>query len=352
MDTERIFFPTQSEPNAVAVLAAVEHLCRQAEWRLTRIIENDSQQSPDHMRYHQNQDDCDPGMVELEARVGIIGPTGRFEAGINPQLHEQFYRKMPKDPKCPWFKSHDIEETHDYFYTNKDNVHIRDTVHYSKDGIHVIHISKQNLAKVDIEVPGANCDIRVALSTEEPVDNGSLPDKVEPYLVRIKRRHLFEYVSREMKQSTFNFVFTWSWSGKSREEAERNQRQHPFDPTCEFEIECIHPMRYRQFHGQQHKFVAESLLRKVLGFLSTGNVPFVTPIQTENYYLPMLKLRQIMDIDSNGNVIPVWKSNNNNNNNKNINSTKSPISNSNSNSKNNGTLRQNKRRKIGLNGDD
>ncbi len=79
------------------------------------------------------------------------------------------------------------------------------------------------------------------------------------------------------------------------------QKQRPHDPVCEFEIECLHPMRYRQHHGQQYKFVAESLLRKMLGFLPPGGTT------AEDYYLPKLMLRQIMDLDTTGVVVPVWR---------------------------------------------
>lgn len=276
-------------------LAAIASLCRQAECRWSQMLEEGL--ISDKGR--------DTPVVELEARVGTICSSGRFEAGITPQLHQQFYEKMPhkNGDQCPWFQSHPIEETHDYFYRDKDGIEVRDTVRFLPEKtIQVVHIHKQSISKIDIEIPEAPCDVRVSLATEVLVDEDSLPEKVEPHFVRIKRRHVFEYVSRDMRNPAWNFVFTWSWSGRSRGEAEMNQRQRPYDPVCEFEVECVHPMRYRQVHNQQYEYVAESLLRKVLGFLPPGGQA------TEERFLPRLQLRQIMDINATGAVVPVWKS--------------------------------------------
>ena len=278
-------------------IPAIASLCRQAECRLSQMLEEGL--------ITDKGDIGNTPIVELEARVGTICSSGRFEAGITPQLHQQFYEKMPhkNGDQCAWFRSHPIEETHDYFYRDKDGIEVRDTVHFLPEkGLHVVHIHKQNISKIDIEIPEAPCDIRVSLATEVSVDEDNLPEKVEPHFVRIKRRHLFEYVSRDMRQPAWHFVFTWSWSGKSREEAEMNQRQRPYDPVCEFEVECVHPMRYRQVHNQQYEYVAESLLRKVLGFLPPGGHA------TEERFISHLLLRQIMDINSTGAVVPVWKS--------------------------------------------
>lgn len=276
-------------------VTAVANLCRQAEYRLSQMLEEGTL--------------SDKGsLVELEARVGTICSSGRFESGITPQLHQQFYDKMPHEntDQCPWFRAHPIEETHDYFYRDKNGRDVRDTVHFLPEkGLRIEHIHKQTISKIDIEIPDAPCDIRVSLATEIAVQEDSLPEKVEPHHVRIKRRRLFEYISRDMRHPAWNFAFTLSWSGKSRESAEMAQRQRPYDPVCEFEVECLHPMRYRQVHNQQYDYVAESLLRKVLGFLPPGGYA------TEERFLPRLILRQIMDIDTTGAVVPVWKSSNN-----------------------------------------
>jgi len=288
-------------------LPAVASLCRQAECRLSKIVEEGVLSTC--LSGEGGPTTTTPSalapVVELEARVGTICSSGRFEACITPQLHQQFYNKMPlkNEDECPWFRGHPIEETHDYFYRDKDGVEVRDTVRFPSDSdrTYVTHIHKQSISKIDIEIPDAPCDIRVSLATELPIDKNNLPIKVEPHHVRIKRRHVFEYTSRDMRHPAWNFVFTWSWSGKSREQAEMNQRQRPYDPVCEFEVECVHPMRYRQVHSQDYEYVAESLLRKVLGLLPPGGHAM------EERFLPQLRLRQIMDIDSTGAVVPVWK---------------------------------------------
>lgn len=112
--------------------------------------------------------------------------------------------------------------------------------------------------------------VRMALALEQPIQTELLPKSVIPNMFRIKRTHSFEYYSRDMDESVWVYSFSWCWQGRTRSEAESKQFSASELPLCELEVECTNPSKYRQRYCQMHRYVAQSLLMKLLSLLVTS----------------------------------------------------------------------------------
>lgn len=239
--------------------------------------------------------------VELEIRAGRLSSNGQFDASVPPSIFNQLYAMFPKTAEdvkeMHWFKDVGvIDECHDYYYYltkqelcrytddlagAEDVIEVRDRVRFvcapgstTAAADDVKHIIKRNISKADFKAPGLLMDMRVALSVEYHVPDGvyRVAKIVKPHVVRIKRTHTYQYVSRDMPGPTWNYVFSWCWQGATRVEAETKLRFQPDNPTsCELEIECLTPSEYKLAHAfEGHAFVAESMLRKMINLLVFG----------------------------------------------------------------------------------
>jgi hypothetical protein len=211
--------------------------------------------------------DREDALVELETRMGQI-QQNKFVPGLSKPLFDRVLRLIHS--YRGWSKVTPWTEIHDFFYDGLDNEPIRTTVMFDETQrkLHQRHIRKKKIASLDLK-SHKEIDIRIALAVEEDLDPSIIPEIVEPNLVRIKQRRSYYYTPSGMTDPAWVFDLTLTWQGSTKEEAELNQKE--IDPVMEVECECLSPMLYRQHKQEDHKYVAQSLLRKVLDFFPPPN---------------------------------------------------------------------------------
>lgn len=203
-------------------------------------------------------------LIELETRMGRITTKG-FEPGVKKLVFERVLTLIHSSRG--WSKVTPWIETHDYFYDGYDNEPVRTTVIFDESmrKIRQRHIRKTKIASIDLKSnDNAEIDIRIGLAVEQDIDISIIPEIVEPYLVRIKQRRSVYYTPSGMSDPVWVYDLTMNWHGETKEEAEMNQKH--CEPIYEIECECVSPGTYRQHKQEDYKFVARSLLLKILDF--------------------------------------------------------------------------------------
>ena len=166
-----------------------------------------------------------------------------------------------------WVKKAVDCDAHDYFYTDTCGQKVRTSVHFGETHVSVEHVHKVGVAACDIKLLSHACDARVSYKREEAVDASVLPDMVEPYLVRLKKRHSFWL-------DKWRFDLTQVWSGVTRSIAEANQARNFC--TFEVEVECVCPPS--QLLTMSAEYIALSMLLKLWSLLGGGKPVRMLPL--------------------------------------------------------------------------
>ena len=168
------------------------------------------------------------------------------------------------DACADWSEKTDIEETVDFFYTvdlNGETVSVRTTRSVGKEGgVHCDHVKKQPVRQTFVSLAGCPSiagRAKIVFSTEEHIDEGSLPGLTSTTQVRIKHR-------RSWLWGLWRFDMTKCWQGATYSSATQN-RDNNFGTSYECEIELVSPKQYVNSHSNE--YIALSLLMKLAGLL-------------------------------------------------------------------------------------
>lgn len=208
--------------------------------------------------------------IELEARLGVLSPGGRFQSGVRQEDFTRIVTGLQDytgwtAPPTPWL------ETHDYtFKAPSDGTPIRIT---SAGGTERVLVQKSVLGSEDLVcVPmprgcfrsPSHYDIRVSVSQERQLSESDVSTQpVTTQYVRIKLRRSFFYKMWRMD-------VTQAWSGETLQEAELVRKNGV--STNEVEVECIDAAA--ALHASSDEYLAESLMLKISGMLNAGEVQF------------------------------------------------------------------------------
>jgi hypothetical protein len=207
-------------------------------------------------------------LIELETRLGKITSSG-FDPGVRKPVYERILMLMQSTRG--WARVTPWKEMVDYYYDDMNDEPVRTTVMFDEMQRKICqrHIRKTKIASIDLQEKSTQIDVRVALAIEQEIDASLIPEIVNPYLVRIKQRRSIYYTPNGMTDPVWVYDLTLTWQGETKEEAEYNQKE--CEPICEVEVECLSPGAYRQHNQEDYKFVAKSLLLKILDFFPPSN---------------------------------------------------------------------------------
>ena len=199
----------------------------------------------------------DMSHAELEVRLGHTDPqTGAWVTGVSESAFNDILAMFLKYDK--W---HDMSDgwgdTHDYMYSVGAES-VRTTSHLDTS-LQLSHITKKRVGVVELELRGHG-RARVALKTETPVCSKTLPETVNPHLVRLKKRRWFRH-------GVWIFDLTRVWRGATRSLAEDAQMAG----ATLYEIEVEFAPSYEYWDNTQHTstYVATSMLMKMVDVLSS-----------------------------------------------------------------------------------
>lgn len=199
--------------------------------------------------------------AELEARLGLIEPGGRFRAGISRQEIDRLIQMMEKSSHVKG--EPEWVEEQDFLFSVSGKDSFRTRVRYTSDNLSVQPhtVCKDRLGDEDFRVVCESGlfkvpDIRISLKTEDPVL--AVPTCTQTLLVRIKQRRRFVTAD-----GCWAFDFAMSWSAPTKTEAE--SKQATSDPVFEVECELIDAEQVLASHTDSR--IATSLLLKICDML-------------------------------------------------------------------------------------
>jgi hypothetical protein len=204
-----------------------------------------------------------PGL-ELEFRLGKFGDAG-FEPGISQEFFNDVVADLDTFDDMRTLNQLWEEEMDVYYELN--GIAYRSRVSYPNEDMHITTktITKTKLQNIDVQT-NSPYDFRIALASECPVDNATLPCVVMPSLVRLKHVKRYELCKNDCKP-TWLFDISKSWTGKSRTAAEESQ--HSNMPTFNVECELIDTEQY--LRAKTNNYMAESMLQKARGLIGYPN---------------------------------------------------------------------------------
>lgn len=230
--------------------------------------------------------------IELEARLGRIqmhrNRSPRFSPGVSNDYMHKILQMMGTFPE--WYRVDDWVHEQDFIYPNDHGDSVRSRVIFDKHGqsMKVEHVKKRRRQVQDLkntmhaqEDDGMYrnaWDVRISLSTEEPVQIEDLPPTIHPSFVRVKNRKSFWYRPSTFEEAVWRFDLTVAWEGETKSEAEQKQRMEP----GRFEIECemVDPAAYLSAESHDDLYVATSLLLKIRDLLGREGMYVLEPFQT------------------------------------------------------------------------
>lgn len=226
--------------------------------------------------------------VELEARLGIWNENERrFVPGVSRVFMERALAMF--NSYDGWTNVTQWIETQDFFYViDSVNAKVRTTVCYESGSIVKKHMVKTKMQQETLKINTRHdehirtfkseneCpDIRISLSLEQEIDDDKIPEMVHPTFVRIKQRKTYLYAPHGFAKPVWRFDMTMSWCGDTKSDAEKTQRNEA--PIYEIECECLAPTAYRLHKHEQEKYVAKSLLLKLLDLYNPMTEPPTMP---------------------------------------------------------------------------
>ncbi len=194
--------------------------------------------------------------AELEVRFGRVdAATGAWTTGVSETSFNEIITMLSKyqlwdDTSSGWCDSHD------FMYT-ANGAPVRTTTQLDTS-LQLSHVSKQRIDMVQLQLRGLG-HARVALKTETAVCARTLPETVNPHLVRIKKR-------RSFVRGAWRFDLTRVWRGATRSAAE--QAQSSGATVFEVEVEFVPPADYWDDANHTSTYVATSLLMKMVDVMS------------------------------------------------------------------------------------
>lgn len=201
---------------------------------------------------------------ELEGRFGRYYPhKNQFVPGVTCEFFETTLNTL--DSFSEWKDVRGWQLSNTYYY-EKDGKQWRTEVTYGDEMVHTFHHLKHAVQKCDLETDEAIFgDVRVCLSVEEPIDDSTVPDKVDPLFIRRKLRKRFFYASAGNMQPTWSFDMTIVNEGKTMAEIEDQLEKH--ERQYEIECECIDIWSIISDGCHDCIYVIVSLLLKLKDFI-------------------------------------------------------------------------------------
>lgn len=206
---------------------------------------------------------------ELEVRLGQPCENEQGERVWQPNVGPVLFHNLLDLLQAydGWCRKEVDCDSHDYFYCDMAGSKVRTSVVFGGTHVCVEHMHKVGVAACDIKLLNHACDARVSFKREEAVSVSALPDMVEPYLVRLKKRHSFWL-------DKWRFDLTQVWSGVTRSIAEANQARGFC--TFEVEVECVcSPSLLSTLSAE---YVGLSMLLKLWSLLGGGKPVRMLPI--------------------------------------------------------------------------